>query len=84
MKEYHIDEKELDYLLSVVKEEFKNAVEKHGLPTPCAHECYAVLKEEVDEYWDCVKEDRIYSDSLKEAQQVAAMAIRHIYQMRRA
>lgn len=44
-----------------------------------AHEGYAVLKEEVDELWDEVKANRGYAESgMKEAVQVAAMAVRYI------
>lgn len=44
-----------------------------------AHEGFAVLKEEVDELWDCVKVNQTKRDLIhmrKEAIQVAAMAIR--------
>ena len=45
-----------------------------------AHEGYAVLKEEVDELWDEIKKKkRNASNMKKEANQVAAMAIRFIY-----
>ncbi len=42
-----------------------------------AHEGYAVLKEEVDEMWDDVKRNR-KPESLQEAIQVAAMAVRFV------
>ena len=45
-----------------------------------SHEGYAVLKEEVDELWDEVKGNRI-TRAKKEAIQVAAMAIRFIYDL---
>lgn len=41
-----------------------------------AHEGYAVLKEEVDELWDDVKANK-KPESVVEAIQVAAMAIRY-------
>jgi hypothetical protein len=50
-----------------------------------AHEGYAVLKEEVDELWDEVKTKRVQFPELhraamrKEAIQVAAMAIRFVF-----
>ena len=56
--------------------EIKNSREKYG-NFQSTHEGYAVIKEEMDELWDCVK-----SNDLKSAQvescQVAAMAIKFI------
>lgn len=54
------------------------AREKWG-PMNSAHECYAVLLEEVDELWDNVKTNQKVRDleaMKKEAIQVAAMALR--------
>ena len=45
-----------------------------------SHEGYAVLKEEVDELWDDVKDNNL-KGALREAKQVAAMAIRFIYDL---
>jgi hypothetical protein len=48
-------------------------------PMNSAHEGFAVLKEEVDELWDHVKQKqgaRNIADMRKEAIQVAAMAVR--------
>jgi uncharacterized membrane protein YgaE (UPF0421/DUF939 family) len=45
------------------------------------HEGYAVLKEEVDELWDLIKQSKlVYADDRmrKECIQIAAMAIRFI------
>jgi hypothetical protein len=39
------------------------------------HEGYAVIREELDELWDAVKQDDI-PHAIMEAQQVAAMALR--------
>lgn len=41
------------------------------------HEGWAIIAEELDELWDDVKTNRI-EDSIEEAVQVAAMAIRYI------
>ena len=41
-------------------------------PFHSQHEAYAVIKEELDEFWDCVKSD---IDGREELIQVAAMAI---------
>lgn len=54
------------------------AVLKHrGMHSP--HEGYAVVKEEVDELWDEIKEDRGDGwNARKEALQVAAMGMRYV------
>lgn len=43
-------------------------------PFHSGHEGYAVLKEEVDEMWDAIKENRL-DDAKAKAVQVAAMAV---------
>lgn len=58
--------------------EVRRAREKHG---PAAfsggHEAYGVLIEEVEEWWEHVKNNTVHSDDArKEAIQVAAMALR--------
>ena len=45
------------------------------------HEGYAVLKEEVDELWDAIKHNDGAHAQKQEAIQVAAMAIRFIYDL---
>jgi hypothetical protein len=50
----------------------------------CAHEGYAVILEELDELWAEVKKRRGFRDRTvmrKEALQVAAMALRFIYDL---
>jgi hypothetical protein len=42
-----------------------------------SHEGYAIIKEEVDELWDDIKANKLYS-AKEEAVQVAAMAIRFL------
>jgi hypothetical protein len=69
-------------ILSDVKQEFQKASLKfHAFGN--AHEGYAVLLEEVDELWDNVKLNQKNPDRqklmAKEAIQVAAMAIRFLY-----
>ena len=68
-------------IVNAVEVEFLKASELFG-PFNSAHEGWAVLKEEVDELWDEVKkkqELRSIEKMRKEAIQVAAMAIRFIY-----
>lgn len=68
--------KNLSNVLEDVLDEYKNAVGKYN-SFHSAHEGYAVLKEEVDELWDAIKEnDHVHS--LREARQVAAMALRYL------
>ena len=78
----HISEHSLGVINQAVLDEFRVASRKFGR-FHNAHEGYAVLLEEVDELWEAVKlnqnnperEDRI----LREATQVAAMAIRILH-----
>ena len=70
--------KKLETVLNLVKCEVETAV-VNWPQFNSAHEGYGVLKEEVDELWDCVKVKQKNRDLLKmklEAIQVAAMAIR--------
>lgn len=58
--------------------EVRRAKEKHG-PKHFSggHEAYGVLIEEVEEWWEHVKNDTVRSeDARKEAIQIAAMALR--------
>ena len=61
-----------------VHEELKSATKKFGaFNSP--HEGYAIIKEEVDELWDAVKDKNLgYGDQRKECIQIAAMALRYI------
>ena len=74
--------KYIDIIFSDIKKEFIRATNKFG-SFHNAHEGYAVLLEEIDELWDNVKlnqnnhsRNRLIKE---EAIQVAAMAIRIIY-----
>ena len=60
-----------------VETEFFRATTMYGTFNS-AHEGYAVLKEEVDELWDDIKNNAPLTNQRKEAIQVAAMAIRYI------
>ena len=46
-------------------------------PFKSHHEAYAVLLEEVEEFWDAIKAND-YKNSRAEAVQVAAMALRYL------
>lgn len=60
-----------------VAAELKHAYDKHGRNPWGRHEFYGVLKEEVDEIWDAIKQDLPMSEVLKEIAQVAAMCQRY-------
>jgi len=64
-----------------VLQELARARAKHPNPFHSSHEGYAVLREEVDELWDEVKnqtEERSYARMRAEAIQIAAMALRFV------
>lgn len=65
--------------LTVVGHEFEHAESKFP-PFASAHEGYAIIKEEVDELWDEIKNNKTSTEyeRCKEAMQVAAMALRYI------
>ena len=63
----------------LIKKEFRRATEKFGaFHNP--HEGYAVLLEEVDELWDDIKANKLHT-SCDEAIQVAAMAMRYLFDL---
>lgn len=69
----------MDKVLTLVRAELINAMTKHPTSFHNAHEGYAVLQEEADELWDCVKEDSAYTKwGMNEAVQTAAMAVRFV------
>ncbi len=60
----------------LVEEELVKALKTHG-PETSYHQGYAILLEEVDEFWDIVKQKsskRNHLDALKELVQISAMA----------
>lgn len=69
--------KEID-AFNLVRTEYLSAKEK--FPTFYSdHDGYAIIKEELDELWECVKTKHVNREVLRgEAQQVAAMAIRFL------
>lgn len=69
-EEYRVRVKEV---LGIVGAELIRARGLHG-PMRSGHEAYGVIKEEVDEMWDEIKTND-GAKALKEAVQVAAMAV---------
>lgn len=68
-------------MLTPVIAEFERAHSRFP-PFNSPHEGWAVIREELDELWDEIKADRGREESaIKEAQQVAAMALRYLYDL---
>jgi NTP pyrophosphatase (non-canonical NTP hydrolase) len=68
-------------VLSDVYNEIARAQAKHPTEMRSLHEAYAILLEEVDEFWDEVKKQTGERDSAKlrsELIQIAAMAVRTV------
>lgn len=75
------DLKKLEDVFDLIETEFLIANEKFGAFNSY-HEGYAIIHEELDELWDRVKEREPNPEALKkEAKQVAAMAIRFLYDL---
>jgi len=73
----------MNTLLNELDEEIKKAQAKHA-PMVNSHEAYAVILEEVDEFWDEVRkqtQDRERSAMRKELLHIAAMAMRAIHDL---
>ncbi len=67
-----------DEILFAIRDEAARGRNKNG-PHHSAHEAWAVLREEVDELWDEVKQRRQNPELMAtEALQVAAMALRFL------
>lgn len=65
-----------DNLIAAIEQELNRGYSKHGKAQWGRHEFYAILKEEVDELWQVVKENGAQVTLWREAIQVAAVAIR--------
>jgi len=63
--------------MTIVQLEYERAADKFR-PFNSDHEGYAILKEEVDELWDEIKANN-HSAAFDKAVQVAAMAVRFLY-----
>jgi NTP pyrophosphatase (non-canonical NTP hydrolase) len=82
MSDFSELDKRLDFerrnlIINNVREEVQHAIEDFP-PMRSAHEGFAIIKEEVDELWDAIKDNknRDVLDVHNEARQVAAMAVR--------
>ena len=74
---------ELIQISDAIREECCQAMESHGRHNSF-HESYAVILEELDEFWDIVKQRREKRDTTaarKELIQVAAMCMRAIHDL---
>ena len=60
----------------IVAKELEKARTKHPHDIRNGHEAYAVIKEELDEFWELVKADASPAEMLKEIKQIAAMCQR--------
>ena len=69
---------QVNAIIRTVAKELGSARVKFG-PMASPHEGWAVIKEELDELWECVRANGGRSPlAMDEARQVAAMAIRYI------
>lgn len=75
------EQRERSLIASEVLRELERATEKHPTPIRSRHEGYGVLAEEFEEMWDEIKADAPDERVRAEALQVAAMAIRMIYDL---
>jgi hypothetical protein len=73
-----INESRLQEIFYLIDKEFREATDKFG-PFNGPHEGYAVILEELDELWDAIKNNEPGYVHMAEAKQVAAMAVRYIY-----
>ena len=69
----------IDEILTLVKEEYQRARDKHA-PMHSGHEGYAVILEELDKLWGAVRADD-FDHAKDEAIQVAAMAVAFILEV---
>lgn len=72
--------REVERMLGAIRDEFHRARSLHS-PMNSPHEGYAVLKEEVDEMWDAIKQNNL-GEARQEAVQVAAMALAFLMEVK--
>jgi hypothetical protein len=72
----------LNNILNEIDAEVVRAKNKHPRHAASAHEQHSVIREELEELWDHVKQDTGSSpEARKEAIQVAAMAVRYVLEI---
>jgi len=64
-------------IIGLIDEELTRSNKKHRDHFASTHEAYAVIKEEVEEFWEDVKSDNM-AGCISEAVQIAAMAIKFL------
>lgn len=67
----------VDIWLNEIKNEYESASKKFPA-FHSTHEGYAVIKEELDELWDAIKQNQNNKELVGESVQVAAMALRFL------
>lgn len=71
----------VERILELVDDELVNAIEKFS-KFNSAHEGYAVILEELDELWEVIKDKEGKPEDMQaEAIQVAAMAVRFVWDL---
>ena len=65
-------------ILTAIQEELEHAYNKHREKRWGRYEFYAILKEEVDEVWDAIKNNESFNKLVLEIIQVATMCIRYL------
>ena len=66
----------VDDAIDLIRQEYEKAGIKFSRFNSC-HEGYAIIKEEIDELWERIKEkDKDWDEIQKEIKQVGAMALR--------
>lgn len=63
---------------SEIDAELQRAYDKHGREQWGRHEFYAIMREEVDELWDAIKDDEPQDRVREEAIQIAAIVVRYL------
>ena len=64
-------------MLRSIEQELSRAYRLHGSLPWSRHEFHSIIREEFEEMWDAIKEDRPHEEVLLEAMQVAAMVFRY-------
>ena len=68
----------MNKVLALIRAEIERSTEIHGCPMWGRHEAFAIIKEELDEAWDCIKGDEQMHFLVVELIQVAAMCVRYL------